>query len=225
MSLDAPDWQRVVTAVETVGAVPDAPDWQRIVVGPGGGAINITGAPSWASLYVSAGYIGVPVSPLSSQNAINLNGGPVNMQAFTALFTGPVHSVAVAMRNGQPLTANENFVGIYDFGQTTANTMTLLAQSAAGVADPIWASSGTTPVPLSTNPTLTAGQTYMVATLNNGNTLTAYGPGQSAGGVANPLFSTYPWFCDLSGPHTTLPGTIAFSAVSESTAVIITFIE
>ena len=224
MSLDAPDWQRIVTAVEVMGTVPDAPDWERIIVGPSGGPINITGSPSLLSLYATAGYIGVPVNPLGAQNGQSQNTGQLYLEAFNALFSGPVHSVSLAVRTGQTLTANENFVGIYDFGQTTANTFTLLAGSAAGAADSIWKNSGTVPVPLTTNPVLTVGQTYVVATLCNGNIMNSYGPGQSSAGVANPLPSTFPWFTQTGAGHTTLPATITFASVSPTLVVSILFI-
>jgi len=42
-SLDAPDWQMVVTTVKAAGDVPDAPDWQRIVVNPGAAPVGFNG--------------------------------------------------------------------------------------------------------------------------------------------------------------------------------------
>lgn len=222
-AIDAPDWQRIVQAQEA-GLSEDAPDWQRVVTGPGGGTINITGSPSLLSLYASLGYIGCPLWPLGAQNGQSQNTGVVYLEAFQALFTGPAHSVSLAVRTGQTLTANENFVGIYDFGQATAGTMTLLAQSAAGAADSIWAvSSRSFPVPLSTNPTLTVGQTYVVATLCNGNIMNSFGPGQASAFVANPL-AAFPLFSSFGPGHTTLPSTIAFSGVTLTTVVSYLFI-
>ena len=48
MSIDAPDWRKIVTVVAG-GPVSDAPDWERVVTGPGGGSIgggysSLTGA-------------------------------------------------------------------------------------------------------------------------------------------------------------------------------------
>ena len=78
------------------------------------------------------------------------------------------HLVYTIQTAGSGLTSNECFVGIYDSGQTTANTATLLSTSADQSGT--WTTAGTYATAMSTPPTLVAGQDYFVAFLCNGST-------------------------------------------------------
>jgi hypothetical protein len=214
MSLDAPDWQRIITTVTAAGDVPDAPDWQRIVVGSGGTPVGGGSGFSFMGLYATAGFIGVTMDPQIAINNVGLLGGTMYLMAFTAMATGPVSNVIVPINGGSTYTANETWVAIYDFGQALAGHFTLLAQSASGVAAAVWANTGANPVALSTNPTLTQGQTYVAAAVTNGNTLNAFGYTIGPNNYISPNFANYPWRSDIGQGAPPLRSTIAFSAVT-----------
>jgi hypothetical protein len=215
MSLDAPDWERILVTVEAMGDVPDAPDWQRIAVGPGGTPVTGGGGgPSFLGLY-SPYYLGVTMDPQGAQNTVGTLGGYHWMMAFVATATGPAHNILLPLNNTGTYTSGTTWAGLYDFGQTTPNTFTLLAQTASGAAATAWDPGGFTSVALSTNPTLTAGQTYAVAVLSNGGTLTTWGYTLGGGGTVRNATST-PFQCFINGGRTTLAPTLAFSAMTGS---------
>jgi hypothetical protein len=89
---------------------------------------------------------------------------------------------------GGALTSNENFVGIYDTGQTTPGSATQLAISADQTSN-----FGTTAyysVAMTTPETLVQGQDYFFAILCNGTTATQfYGPPTGANTLINASLS------------------------------------
>lgn len=226
MSMDAPDYQTVITLVSG-GSLSDAPDWQEVVTGPGGIQPVGSGAGGFMGLYASGGFIGVTMDPNVAQNTVGLLGGTMYLNAFTAMATGPVHNVYVPVQTGNTFTAADTWAAIYDFGQASAGHFTLLASSASGVAAGVWASSGANPVAMATNPTLTAGQIYTVATTCLGNTLTALGYTLGLGDTILPKFANFPYRCNF-GSGTTfnpMPATIAFSAVNLNPRVPLYYVD
>lgn len=166
--MDAPDWQRVVATVQVVGAVPDAPDWERIVVGPGAGPIPVASGGA-TSIYLGGGFLGVTTDPAPVSSSGAHIQGVIGLLAFTPFATGTVNNIYVPVEaSSSGFTPNQNFVGIYDMGITTANTFTRLATSAAGVCDTVFNTAGMHKVPLATGAEVTQGGYYAIALLNNG---------------------------------------------------------
>lgn len=213
MAMDSPDWQNIIT-LTSGGGVSDAPDWQTVVTGPGGTQpVGGGGTPSFMTPYVNSGFIGVTMDPFAALGTSGLLSPNCTLMSFAAGFTGPVHNVYVSVNGGSgSLTPNETYAGIYDFGETTANTFTLLCTSASGAAATAWASQGTVPVAMSTNPTLTIGKTYAVAVQVNGGGLSCNG-NTIGGGWTSPTFTAAPWQAVFGNAATSLLSTIAFSAV------------
>lgn len=213
-SIDAPDWQRVIVTVQASGDVPDAPDWERIVVGPGGTPVGPTpGGISTTSYYYALGYLGLTVDPTVTNATSSHAAGLVSLNAFTAFASATAGFVTLQVNSAASVTANQNYVGIYDSGQASAGRGTLLATSAAGACDAVFNSNGVHKIALSTTVNLVAGQMYYAAFLNNGGT-----PGfQNCSlvnpntGAINPLGTTFPTRYDPAGSFTTLPATAPFA--------------
>ena len=213
MSIDAPDWQRIVVTVTSTGAVPDAPDWQRIVVGPAGAPVGGGGVGgSLIGFYTANGIMGVTCDPAACTGTATHGGGNISLNAFQALTTGTAGHVYLIVQSGRIPTANQNYIGIYDAGATTAGTATLLGATAPGVVDAVETAIGAYKLPLAAGVPLTAGKMYYFAMLFNAN-----GPGMMLGTqwdpkAANPFGNTFPFQCNTTGTFTTLPATIAFSS-------------
>jgi hypothetical protein len=225
MSLDAPDWERVVTTVAATGDVPDAPDWERIVVGSGGTPIGgpTAGVNAWTP-YAAAGFAGVTLDPTVINDSASHATGVMALVMFTALLTTTVNNVTILVQTGATCTANQNFVVIYDTGQTTAGTATKLAQSAAGACDIPFRTSGISKVPLSTGASLTLGQNYFLGFVNNGGTPSFYDTNVANASILNPVGTTYPIRCFGAGPFTSPPSTLAFSSLTITTHTWLFFI-
>lgn len=223
-SNDAPDWERVVVTVEATGDVPDAPDWERIVVGSGGTPIGGGGVgTSLIQPFVNAGFLGVTMHPYTGIGGASLLGGTLYIMPFAASATATVNNVLLAVATGTSLTSTTTIAGIYDWGEATAGTMTLLCASASGAAATVWASSGIHPVAMSTHPTLTAGKTYAVAVQIGGGPLPVEGltlSGISTGGLA-----TFPIGASLGGSATTLPGTITFLSANIALRTFLAYVD
>lgn len=215
-SLDAPDWEKIVTTVAAAGDVPDAPDWQRVVVGPGAVPVGGGGGTSALGRYAAFGILGVSAEPLIFNGAVGHAGGNITLQAFAALATGTAKHFYTPLNTGSSsFTPNENYVGIYDAGQATAGTATLLASSAAGAAEAAWTPpQQVSVISLGTGAALTGGQMYYMALLNNGANPAFYETTQSAVVQSNVFGTNPPFTCSTTATHTTLPGTIAFSATT-----------
>lgn len=213
-SVDAPDWQRIVTTVQATGDVPDAPDWERIVVGPAGVPIG-PGTPinSW-SPYASAGFLGVTGDPIFYVNTGAHQSQVLSLVMFTALASGTAgHIWAYVTANGAG-TANENYLCIYDAGQTTPNVATKLAQTAAGVCDAPFNSTGMHELALSSGAVLAQGQNYYVGLITNGSNPLFVTQTSPQPIWLNPVGVTYPIRVFSAGPYTTPPGSVAFSATT-----------
>lgn len=170
---DAPDWQRVITTVTSAGAVPDAPDWQRIVVGPGGAPVGGGGA---GEVYLPGSLWGLAAQTVPWWSA-NLSGnlgcvvGAVYMTTLNMTNKQTVSNVWVDLAvSFTPNTADANYVGIYE--ATSPGSMSsdynLIASSAPGVCDTLFANTGFVKCPLSAPVSLSAAPaTYFVAVLFN----------------------------------------------------------
>jgi hypothetical protein len=215
-SLDAPDWERVVVTVKATGDVPDAPDWQRIVVGTGGTPVGGGATGSIMGFYSAWGILGITGDPLVFNSPISHAGGNVSMLSFQAFTTGTANNIYTPLNTGSnDFTPNENYVGIYDAGQTTPGTATLLGSSAAGVAESKW----TPPqqvsiIPLSSGVPLVGGEMYYIAILNNGANPAFYDTTSDAVVAPNVFGTNPPFVCSTTATHTTLPPTVAFSAMT-----------
>lgn len=150
--------------------------------------------------------------PYTAIGGASLLGGTLYIMPFAAGATTTANNVTIPVTTGVALTSATTFAGIYDWGQTTAGTMTLLASSASGAAATAWASSGLHAVAMATPPTLTAGQTYAVAAQINGATLAV--EGLTIGGITTGGLATYPVGATASSGGTSLPATITFLSAS-----------
>lgn len=217
MSLDAPDWERIAVTVQAAGDVPDAPDWERIVVGSGGGPVTVVGGGGNGLLgpWANAGFIGVTIDPGIGPGTQGLLSPNLTVMAFTALFTGPVHNVVVPLTSGAVFTSANTYAGVYDMGQASAGNMTLLCTSASGAAATAWTAQGSVPVAMTTNPTLTAGQSYAVGLQVVGNTLSCFGTNPQ-GNYTSPNFATFPVQGVLGHNATSLLNPIPFSSLSHA---------
>jgi hypothetical protein len=210
---DAPDWQTIIT-LQSGGAVTDAPDWTDVVTGPGGTPVGPAPGGGIVSVYFNAGFIGVTVDPNAAQTTIAHTQGVVALTIFSALATTSATGMTFNIWLGATCTANQNFLGIYDAGQTTAGVATLLGQTAAGVCDTPFATTAVHSVNFISPIPLIEGQSYYVGLLNNGGQ-----PGLSAASCSqettiNPLGNTLPFRCFLPSPNLVFPSTIAFSATT-----------
>ncbi len=117
---DAPDWQKVVALTTSVGQVTDAPDWQRIVTAPGGQPVGGGGGSN--SIYgpqAGGGALGVTIPWYFGNTTVTYPLGALVLTMFTALVSGTIGNVQVWVETGEMPTADENFLCIYDAGQTT----------------------------------------------------------------------------------------------------------
>lgn len=221
--MDSPDWQNIITLVSG-GGVSDAPDWQTVVTGPGGTqpVVSGTGA-SFLQPIINGGNLGCTMNPYFGQGGASLLGGSHYVMPFAAGFTGTVNNVVIPVTSGTALTSTTTFAGIYDWGETTAGTMTLLCSSASGVAATAWASSGLHPVAMSTHPTLTAGKTYAIAAQIGGATLPC--AGTTLGTITTGPPAQYPWGLNVTFGGTSLPATITFASGSISQRLFLGFVD
>ena len=97
-------------------------------------------------------------------------------------------------------------------GQASAGNMTLLCTSASGAAATAWASQGSVPVAMTTNPTLTAGQSYAIGVQVVGGGLSCFGP-DPQGSYTSPSFSTFPVQGVLGHSATSLLNPIPFASI------------
>jgi hypothetical protein len=215
---DAPDWQTIVT-LQTGGSVTDAPDWTDVVTGPGGVQPVVAGGSSWMSLWGAAGLVGVSLNPIAVFNTnVGLLGGTLYLIPFVALSTATVSQVYVPAAATVVLTPTTSYVGLYDFGQATSGTFTLLATSASGAFATTIGSNTGAPTTVSPSTKLTAGEVYVAAVQPNGNTINAWGYTGNSTFPTTPNFSTAPLWAQGGGGSGggVLPPTMAFSTVFRS---------
>jgi hypothetical protein len=209
---DAPDYQTIIT-LQTGGTLTDAPDWTNVVTGPGGTQPVVgTGGNGLLGMWGNAGFLGVTIDPGIGPGTQGLLSPNLTVMAFVALFTGPVHNVIVPLTGGNTLTSNSTFAGVYDMGQASAGNMTLLCTSASGAAATAWTNQGSVPVAMTTNPTLTAGQSYAIGLQVVGGGLACFGP-DPQGSYTSPNFSTFPVQGVIGNNATSLLNPIPFSSL------------
>jgi hypothetical protein len=209
---DAPDWQTIIT-LQSGGALTDAPDWTDVVTGPGGTQPISGGGGGTLSYYFALGYLGVTCDPTVTNNGAAHTAGQIALNAFIAFSTASANFITMYVTSGSSVTANQNYVGIYDAGQTTPGSATRLGVSAAGACDAVFNSTGLHKIALSAPVALTGGAMYYAAFLNNGGTpsfqnCSLVNPNTS---VINPLGTTLPVRFDPAGSFTTFPSTAAFA--------------
>jgi len=208
-SLDAPDFQTVITTVESTGDVPDAPDFQEIAVAPGGKPIS-GGGTSYPGPYSTAQiweYGFFTMDPCAVTTSAALLSGQVYLAAFVALNTVSVLEVSFLVNSAGTGTADECYIGIYASSASTQRPTDLLGSSAAGVLEGYLSSTGLVSPPFSDYISLTAGTLYYFALLYNGTTCTLLGAAPPNGealaiGTNLPVFTSR---ISQSGGYTTLP--------------------
>lgn len=215
---DAPDYQYVVQTVTATGQVPDAPDYQRTVVGPGGQPSGPLQGGGILTPYYLRGFFGITCDPEVATQNVGHTQGQIAFVIFSALATFTANFIWAIVGGASGLTANQNYVGIYDIGVTTANTLTRLGQSAVGACDTAFATTGVKKIAISPGVACTAGTNYMLAFLNNGASpsfpLSETAP--ASGLAVNPEGLTYPYRSISTATFTALPASIAYSALTLS---------
>lgn len=210
-SLDAPDWQRVVTSVTSTGAVPDAPDWERIVVGPSGTPV----APLPSSIVTDwppdFGWNGWSLPLWTCNDSIStLLNGKVNLGFCKATTSGSIgHLYFVTTGLWGARVANECYMGLYtpNFTAGIVTSFTLVSSSAAGVLEGLVATQGLIKCPISPAVNVTAGNIYYVGLLVN---LSSGSAPQAwySGNVVVPAGFTYQYTITAGTTSTTLPPTM-----------------
>jgi hypothetical protein len=210
---DAPDWQRVIT-IKSGGGLTDAPDWERIVTGPGGTppVVTVTSG-SFASPLLNAGYCGASLYPASQQDTFSGPTGNVSVNTFVALASTTINFVWININAGETVTPNENYICVYDQGQATAATYTLLGATAAGACDSPFAHSPMFKIPLAAGVPIIEGESYAFGLIMNttGSAPSFTGSQVSNSSVFNPVGLTYPMCVTSPTTHTTPPATIPWS--------------
>ena len=217
MASGAADYNNVFTLVGP-SLTSGAPDWEQTAVAPGGGPLAGGAGGIWpASMAGLLGWTlpGLPLSVLTD---------PYNylwLDAVTFLST-PVSKIWVYISGpGTHLTANENYVGLYQ--PTFAGTQpggalsgfTLLGTSAAGAAEAAWSGAvGWVGVALTAPVTVTPGALYYIAHLWNGNDSFNAAMSSAAAGGSNILGGAN--FEYFATGHTTLPASLALAQVGQN---------
>lgn len=202
----------------------DAPDWQEVIVGPGGTPISGGGvSSSLLQPFFNAGFLGATMHPYTGVTGASLLSGTLYLMPFAAAATAAVQNVLLAVATGTALTSTTTIAGIYDWGETTAGSMTLLCASASGAAATVWASSGIHPVAMSTHPTLTAGKTYAVAVQVNGATLPV--EGLTIAAITTGGLATFPIGGSINGSASTLPSALTFVSVNIALRTFLAYVD
>jgi hypothetical protein len=194
----------------------DAPDWQMVVTGPSAVTPVINAANNIYNVYRAMGMLGLTMDP--GQNTGNhqiQSAGSVLFSAFTALQSGTIKTIYTYVGHNVVCTADENFLCVYDYGETTAATFTLLGHTAAGAIDAALDVVGLLTATLATGVAVTGGSTYAVGLLCNGNVVGLQGIGVGDLHIINPLLANGP-VSAASTAHafTTPPTSVAWSALT-----------
>lgn len=211
---DSPDFQTNVVSVTETGEVPDAPDFTTVVVGPGGTPVGPPPGGGLFSPYYIAGLKAATVDPAACTQVTGHTAGNIALTVFTPFASFTANYVYFIVGGASGLTPNENYMGVYDMGVKTANTMTLLSATAAGVCDTAFASNGYKKVALTPAVTLQDNANYAFALLNNGASPSFDFAEPNNSATPNPLSTNYPFRSFTTSTFTTLPSTIAYSAVT-----------
>jgi hypothetical protein len=168
------------------------------------------------------GWHGWTMDPVTAFQAVQLNAsGRTFLLRFRSLVSSALTNIAFNVTlAGSGLTTGENFVGIYDTGQTTAGFATLLGYSVDQTTT--FETAGNYSIPITAQSAgslnLLAGQDYFLALLSVGTTLPKFagGPNIDQGSpLANTGLSGLSGRLGVaSGPYTTLPTTIAAASIN-----------
>jgi hypothetical protein len=178
------------------------------------------GSSSYAATAASFGYLGWTNDPVFANAATAGISTRLYWTRFRALTTSTCGHIGYFISGaGSGLTSGENFLAIYDTGQTTAGYTTLLGQTADQTTN--FASSSTyISAAITSPPTLTAGQDYFIAFLAVGTTIPTFyrAPGtiqalMNAGlsGLSSRIAR------DTTSGLTSLPSSVIASSVSMET--------
>jgi hypothetical protein len=154
------------------------------------------------------GVTGLTIDPWAATQTGTIDLGAMYTFAFIALATSTAFSINVGIAVGASGTANENYVGLYDSGQSVPGVNSLIAQSAPGVAEGDFTSTGLVQVVLSSHPTIIAGGTYFMALLVNGASPSFFRSEPSTTLVTQPFEGTFVAAGRTPTTHTTLPSTL-----------------
>jgi hypothetical protein len=115
------------------------------------------------------GYLGWTLDPILAAGALRPQSGQLCLIRFRAAANGTIgHIVYSFLASGSGLTSAENWLGIYDTGQATAGSATLIGYTADQTSN-FSASAGVYSAAIATGtPAVTAGLDYFAAFLSNG---------------------------------------------------------
>lgn len=219
MTIDAPDWERIVSTVLATGDVPDAPDWERIVVGSGGTPVGGGGETDWVPS--DLGYSGWACHPYIcnfSAAVFKPTNGVVYIILIRASKTTTLTSVVLNINGASSTpTTHASFLGIYTTGIVSGvqGQPQLLGSTAAGAMDAIMQANGFHNVALASGVNVTANTMYYGALLKNENAnqmgVAQMALGFSVAGTGNSPFR-YAHSYNLAAA--TLPGSLANPALT-----------
>lgn len=180
--------------------------------------------PNPSSFVTSATVLAQTVDTTFVSGVTTLNAsGRLFLNRFRCVTTGAIGHVGIYVNTaGATLTSGDNFIGIYDTGQTTGGTATLLCQTADQTTN--WLTAGQIngaangPVAFTSSPTITAGQDYFLALLGVGTTMPHF---SSAGSL--PLVYNYGIAAGInlrSGRHATSSMTSLPSTITSANIII-----
>jgi hypothetical protein len=115
------------------------------------------------------GVLGWTVDPITATVSGRPDTGRVYLARFRCTQSGSCGHINYSIYGtGSGLTSGDNFLGIYDTGQTTAGSATLIGQTADQTTN--FASENNYTVAITSPPALVAGQDYFIAILSVGTT-------------------------------------------------------
>jgi hypothetical protein len=251
--VDSPDWQ---TTVVTEGGVPVMTNPMttkgdiivggtsgtpaRLAIGTGTQFLGITGGtPAWKATGAGGTSFPGPFSPAQTFGKGLMTVDPAAVTSSAALTVSQVYVAACVAMNASNIagfefyvssagtgTANECYTGIYSFSSGTLSPGTLLASTAAGVADGSFGSVGFQ-VPLwSTSVNLVVGTMYYLAILYNGTACSLAAavptvPNILRLGSTSAVFAAYG---STGGGYTTLPANWTTTTTNTASALHFFFI-
>jgi hypothetical protein len=165
------------------------------------------------------GLIGWTLVPEAAGTTLTPTTNVIVLARCTALTNGTVGHIGYGISGAGTSLTTGNMVGIYDTGQTTAATFTLLGTSADQSST--WTSTGIYSTALTSGVAVVAGRDYMLAfqTISSGTAPHLYGGANQANGqgltnIGLTANTTSMRVTKATGGTTALPATIAASATS-----------
>lgn len=159
--------------------------------------------PGTTYLPADQGFVTWTYDPAMAANGTNTISGTVYLARVILRYSATVSKVMLSIASGAAtVTANQNFVGIYD------STGTRQAVTAAGSIDSALTSAGVLTATLSTTPTLAAGM-YWVAFVNNATTPAQLGRASALASTPNANLTNANYRFAVNGTsQTSLPASI-----------------